>query len=73
MADSFIVKQIMERSLSINNYTEIINSLYNEVWNKYNSIQDAYDRETAHGTIKDEQDRWINKVANELDGLKDYE
>ena len=59
-------REIASSNLSLSNYLTIINSLYNEAWNKYNSIQNQYDVETEHGTLPDEQEKWNKKIEASL-------
>lgn len=39
-----------------------INVLYNKVIRQIDKMQNQYDKETKHGTIKEEQLRWENKI-----------
>ncbi len=41
-------------------------SIYNEVSNEYEKRQQAYERETIHGTNLSEQKRWVEMIAREL-------
>ncbi len=43
-----------------------VQSIYNEVSRDYLARQDAYERETAHGTIADAQHRWTKQINEEL-------
>lgn len=47
----------------------VVRDSVNTAWN---SIQELYDLETAHGTIAKEQARWAKKVAHTLDSLAEY-
>lgn len=47
---------------------ETYNEYYGPVWDSYN----AYDEETHHGLIEEEQAKWAKKIQNELEELKDY-
>lgn len=44
--------------------------IYADVSREYEERQQAYEEETAHGTIIGEQKRWQGLIAAELDGLK---
>ena len=41
-------------------------AIYNEVSSEYETRQQAYERETTHGTNINEQKRWVNLIASEL-------
>jgi len=41
-------------------------SIYERVSDEYEARQQAYESQTAHGTISSEQKRWQNTISNEL-------
>ena len=41
-------------------------AIYNEVSNEYESRQQAYERETIHGTNLSAQKKWVEMIAREL-------
>jgi hypothetical protein len=36
------------------------------------AMQKAYDEETAHGLLRDEQERWDSEITREMEALKAF-
>jgi hypothetical protein len=53
--------QNAERELS-----RLIGSIYDDVWQQFQTQQNAYDTETRHGIDADAQARWTRKIADSL-------
>jgi hypothetical protein len=49
---------------------QLIGEPYERVWRKHLAKQDAYDRETGHGTNADSQRRWLELIAAALEGQR---
>jgi len=59
-------KKLSELKLTRERYAKQIQTAYDEVIGAGEAMQKAYDEETAHGLLRDEQERWSEKVRNEL-------
>jgi len=66
-------KQIAElrqnQNSEIQNYSNIIANIYKEWTQEVNK----YDQETFHGESKSKQEEWNEKIANDMEELKNYE
>lgn len=65
-------KSAMELQLSLLQYDQQIRSEFEKFWLEYQTAQQLYDRETEHGIIRQEQNKWIDKTKKELDELELY-
>jgi len=65
-------KTVSETKLSILQYDREINGIFKEVWDEYRSTQERYDEQTQHGVIREQQARWIERVAAELRDLEAF-
>lgn len=65
-------KTLMEAKLDPIEYQKQIQPLFDAAWVGYQKAQAAYDEETQHGLIWEEQFRWQNEIAAELIALKQY-
>jgi len=59
-------KKLAELKLSRERYARQIQAAYDEVIEAGEAMQKAYDDETEHGLIPEEQERWSEKIAREL-------
>jgi hypothetical protein len=65
-------KKLSEVKLSRERYAKQIQAAYDEVIGAGDAMQQAYDDETEHGLLRDEQKRWSDKIASELLSYIDY-
>ncbi len=65
-------KKLSELKLTRERYAKQIQAAYDEVIGAGEAMQKAYDEETAHGLLRDEQKRWSDKIASELLDYIDY-
>jgi len=65
-------KTIAARELSVLDPGKEIQDEFEKAWKDYQSAQSQYDRETRHGLIRDQQESWVKKVNEELEGLKEF-
>ena len=65
-------KSLSELNLSRERYAKQIQAVYDEVIGAGDAMQKAYDDETEHGLLQDEQKRWSEKIARELLDYIDY-
>ncbi len=59
-------KKLSELKLTRERYAKQIQAAYDEVIGAGDAMQKAYDDETEHGLLREEQERWSEKVRNEL-------
>jgi hypothetical protein len=50
-------------------YSNIVAKIYEE----WTQATNKYDQETFHGESKSKQEEWNEKIAKDMEGLKDYE
>lgn len=55
-------------SVSVSDLKTKLSAIYKEVQNEYRDRQQAYEDETEHGLIADQQGRWQNMINRELAG-----
>jgi predicted secreted Zn-dependent protease len=65
-------KKLSELKLTRERYAKQIQTAYDEVIEAGEAMQKAYDEETAHGLLRDEQERWAAEVKREMDALKSF-
>lgn len=53
----------------LQDYSSIIANIYEE----WTQAINKYDQETSHGESKSKQEEWNEKIAKDMEGLKDYE
>ena len=66
-------KAVAEKINSFTDYQNQFEALYEEVHGDYFDRQEQYDEETLHGTISRTQMDWIDRIAEELLELKEYQ
>jgi hypothetical protein len=59
-------KKIDAENLTVSNYEGIINFEYLETYREMNSLQKQYDDETLHGADQSAQQRWNERIDQEL-------
>ena len=65
-------KRLSELNLSRERYAKQIQAAYDEVIEAGDAMQKAYDEETAHGLLREEQERWAEKIKQEMDILASF-
>ncbi len=63
-------KKMMQLILDPMDYIDKCNGVFDEIWRDYQEAQKLYDKETEHGLIANEQNRWISEVAEQLEMMK---
>jgi DNA polymerase elongation subunit (family B) len=61
-----LAKALREESYTLQNVQQKIRQLQEQHTQELNKLQQAYDKETKHGTIADKQAEWAARVAKEL-------
>jgi hypothetical protein len=72
-----IVKIVVERfkqkmlsmELSPEDYDSMMGYYYLETFREMNQMQEAYDKETQHGINKNSQEKWNQRIDQELNGI----
>jgi len=59
-------KVLLKYKFPLINYEGDLSVLYLDAWRHMTNIEDAYDRETKHGILSGEQERWNQKIDNAL-------
>jgi hypothetical protein len=54
---------ITTKKMTENEFNNVFNAVYKQVWSEYQAEQAQYDKETNHSILKAEQARWEEKVA----------
>ncbi len=65
-------KELQATHITLQNLERKADELYQSNWDKLNSMQNAYDRETDHSIIVVKQKEWEERVAVLLKELEDY-
>lgn len=61
------MEKAMQRvNLGAKNFKETLLRIYDEISNEYENRQQAYERETSHGTNFPRQKKWTNTISREL-------
>jgi len=68
-AESFI-KLIANAKFTKENYAQVLNSVFDRVYNENMALQHQYDRETRHSIDQQMQLKWNSKIADALKLLK---
>lgn len=63
-----LAKALREESFTTQNVQQKIRELQERHTQELNKLQQAYDKETRHGTIANKQAVWADRVAKELAG-----
>ena len=57
-------------SINVSNLQRVVSKIFNETQREYGARQQRYENETRHGTIREQQTRWTQMIADELAALK---
>ncbi|MFT6198664.1 MAG: hypothetical protein ACJAQ2_000431 [Vicingaceae bacterium] len=69
-----IVKAIVEGNLNSDTYEKEVDQIVITIWeNSYRKMQDKYDLETNYARIFKPQIYWNQKVADQLESMKEFE
>ncbi|MBX2933977.1 MAG: hypothetical protein KF825_07015 [Ferruginibacter sp.] len=63
------INKLKQTTFSRNNYSRLVEKIYNEHTESLGNMQDAYDGQTANGRIKKQQLAWNKKIEDELAAL----
>jgi 23S rRNA maturation mini-RNase III len=55
------------------NYQKSLDKIYQDVVDEKTKMQNQYDRETNHSINREEQARWLKKIAELLEEYEDYD
>ena len=65
-------REFKKNSFTIDDYQSKSTAIFNKNFTEYQSYQTAYDEDTRHGSIPEEQARWEERVKNLLEKSKAY-
>ncbi|MEP6926999.1 MAG: hypothetical protein ABI834_05145 [Ginsengibacter sp.] len=65
------ISELTKAHFTKENYKALIASIFNKSYNENESIQLQYDRETNHSLDADKQLEWNDKIADEIQKLKE--
>ena len=63
------IKKLKQASLTVDNYKDQLQTIYNNAINNMEQLQSKYDIETSNGLLKDKQEIWNNKINQQLASL----
>jgi len=66
-----LISEIAKAHFTKDNYNALLNSIFNKAYNENESIQRLYDRETNHSINVNKQLEWNDKIAAEIQKLKE--
>jgi hypothetical protein len=67
-AENFI-KQLLEAKFTKDNYSQVLDAVFDKSYNENIALQNQYDRETRHSILTQQQHHWNVRIANELKKL----
>ncbi|MFN8356659.1 MAG: hypothetical protein U0Y10_19550 [Spirosomataceae bacterium] len=62
-------QKILEEELPPDDYDSRLQYIYLDSFREMNRLQEQYDAETQHSIVRSEQNKWDNKITNELKSL----
>lgn len=65
------IEEIEKAHFTKDNYNKLVTSIFNKVYDENEAIQLQYDRETNHSLITRKQQEWNDKIAAEIQKLKE--
>jgi hypothetical protein len=63
------VKQIAKAHFTKDNYQEVLNSVFDKVFNENAALQEKYDKETQHSINHEKQLQWNERITAEIKKL----
>lgn len=66
-------KKMSEYKFDRRNYQKHLDKIYQEVVDEKSKMQNQYDKETNHSINKEEQAKWLKKIAELLEEYEDYD
>ncbi len=61
-ANKFL-RELKKASYTLQNYQQLINQIFNRVYNENIALQNTYDRETRHSLDKEKQEVWNERIG----------
>ncbi|MEP6597289.1 MAG: hypothetical protein ABJA71_15155 [Ginsengibacter sp.] len=58
--------ELLKANFTINNYNKLLSSLFNKVFDENAALQQEYDSETRHSINTSEQQKWNDRIAQEI-------
>lgn len=66
LATCLFMRKLRAASFTMENYTDLLDEIYNESYDELERMQNDYDGKTMNGRLKDVQAEWNNKIDREL-------
>jgi hypothetical protein len=66
LATCLFIRKLRSATFTLDNYTDLLDKLYNESYDDLEKLQNQYDGETMNGRLKNRQAEWNNKIDREL-------
>ncbi|MEP6677227.1 MAG: hypothetical protein ABJA78_18850 [Ferruginibacter sp.] len=63
------MERLEQTSFTMQNYSALLNKIYNESYKYMSDLQNQYDAETKNGQLPDRQAAWINSIDKTLNGI----
>lgn len=63
------IQRLKQTRFTVQNYSSMLDKLYNESYEAMTRLQNEYDNETKNGQLKNKQAEWIKKIDQQLAGL----
>lgn len=66
LATCLFIRKLKTAVFTMDNYTDLVDRLYNESYDELESMQNEYDGKTMNGRLKNVQAEWNNKIDLQL-------
>lgn len=67
LATCSFIRKLKSVNFTIDNYTDLLDQLYEESYNELEKMQNEYDGKTMNGRLKNVQAEWNNKIDRQLE------
>jgi len=67
LATCIFVRKLRAANFTVNNYTELLDQIYNDSYDELERMQNEYDGKTMNGRLKNVQAEWNNKIDRQLE------
>jgi hypothetical protein len=71
LSTEIFLNEVNKAGFTKANYTSLLTSLFNKAYKQNDAIQQQYDKQTNHSLNVGMQNEWNNKIAAEIQKLKD--
>ncbi len=67
IATCLFVRKLKAANFTADNYSDLLDQIYNESYDELERMQNEYDGKTMNGRLKNVQEEWNNKIDQELE------